>query len=95
MSKTNETIAALDRFAHRIGLKMEERGNTRCFEFGPTRRWLECKPGGAGLIKVTAYSVKGGNKEAEQYRTEDQMIGLMWRAIQPLNDDDPGEESSS
>lgn len=87
MSKTNGLIASLDRFAHRIGLAMEERGNVRAFEFGPTRRWLEVKPGGAGLVKVTAYSTKGGNIEAVQYRSEDQMIGLMWRAIQPFNEE--------
>jgi len=88
MSKINPTIAALDRFARRIGLDVKERGvNGRAFEFGPTRRWLEIKPGGSGLVKVTAYSAEGGNKEAEQYRDQDQMIALMWRAVQPFNEE--------
>jgi hypothetical protein len=86
VNKINPMIAALDRCALRVGLNMVERGNTRCFEYGPTRRWIEYKPGGAGLVKVTSYSARGGNVEAEQYRTEEQMIALLYRATLPFND---------
>jgi hypothetical protein len=86
VSKTNTLIAALDRHALRIGLSMKERGNVRCFEFGPTRRWLEVRPGGKGVVKVTAYSREGGPIEAVQHRTQDQMERLMLRALDPFTE---------
>ena len=81
MSKTNSLIGALDRHARRIGLELTERGNVRAFEFGPTRRWLEYRPGGAGVVKVQAFNRKGGTLEAEQYKTQTQMEALMERAL--------------
>lgn len=89
MNKINPTIAALDRFARRVGLEVNERGvNGRAFTYGPTRRWLYYKPGGAGLVKITAYSEEGGNIESEQYRTEEQMYALMYRATFPFNEEE-------
>jgi hypothetical protein len=87
MSKTNTLIAALDRHARRIGLALMERGNVRGFEYGPTRRWLEFRPGGKGIVKVTAYSRRdGGVVEAEQYKTQPQMEALMVRALDPFTE---------
>jgi hypothetical protein len=80
LSKTNETIARLDRFALSVGLALAERGNVRGFEYVPTRRWIEYRPGGLGVVKVTAYQFKGGPVEAEQHKTFDQMRNLLWRA---------------
>jgi hypothetical protein len=87
VNKTNPLIAALDRHAHRIGLKLTERGNVRAFEYGPTRRWLEYRPGGKGVVKVTAYSFKGGMVEAEQYKTQPEMERLMYRALEPITEE--------
>jgi hypothetical protein len=84
VSKTNALISALDRHAHRINLDLVERGNVRCFEYGPTRRWLEYRPGGAGIVKVTAYSSRGGNVEAVQHKTQTEMEKLMLRALEPF-----------
>lgn len=88
MNKTKPIIAALDRHALRIGLDLElERGNVRGFTYGPTRRWLEYRPGGLGVVKVTAYSSRGGVLEAEQHKTQPQMEALMRRALEPFIDD--------
>jgi hypothetical protein len=76
VNKTNPLIAALDRHAHRIGLKLTERGNVRAFEYGPTRRWLEYRPGGKGVVKVTAYSFR-----AEWSRPSSTRPSLRWSGL--------------
>jgi hypothetical protein len=83
VSKINETIARLDRFARRVGLDLAELAvNRRGFEFGPTRRWLEYKPGGKGIVQVTAYVRRGGPVEAVQYKDAEQMERLLARSLE-------------
>jgi hypothetical protein len=81
VSKINETIARLDREARKLGLDLVERGvNRRGFEYQPTSRWMEFRPGGKGIVEVTAYTRRGGLVEAVAHKDVNQMIRLMSRA---------------
>jgi hypothetical protein len=83
MSKINETIARLDRTARRIGLDLTELAvNRRGFEFGPTGRWLEFKPGGKGIVQVTAFTRRGGPVEAIQHKDLRQAEQLLARSLE-------------
>lgn len=82
MNKINETIARLDRSARKLGLELAESAvNRRGFEFRPTGRWMEFKPGGKGIVEVSAYTFKGGPLEATQHKTVTQMEALFIRAF--------------
>lgn len=77
--EVNATVAALDRAAARLGLKLETTGRNRRVlrAFG---RELRYAPGGAGIVHVQAYI--DGTLEASSHKTLDQMHQLFLRASQ-------------
>jgi hypothetical protein len=82
MSKINEDIARLDRFARRVGLDLTERGvNVRVIDLGT--RLLKYKPGGKGVVKVEAsiLSEGGATLDAVQHKTTQQMEALFLRLV--------------
>lgn len=82
MSKINESIARLDRSAHRIGYPLRERGvNVRELTTPDGERVLKYRPDGKGTVKVEAYvwDSDAWKLDATQHKTVDQMEKLILR----------------
>lgn len=80
----NETIARLDRFAHRLGYPLTERGvNGRELTVPDGSRILKYKPGGKGIVRVEALVWEDPpgrwKPDAVQHKTVDQMEALIMR----------------
>lgn len=75
---TNPTIERLDRSASRIGLPLRETGKTTR-EFDGFGRTFHFRPGGLGIVRVTAYV--GGRPDTIAHRTVPQMEDLFKRVL--------------
>jgi hypothetical protein len=77
-SSNNPTIARLDRKAAQLGLVVRETGKaTR--EFDGFNRTFHYRPGGLGIVRVTAYV--DGKPDTIAHRTVSQMEDLFARVI--------------